>query len=121
MLQKHSQSLDSALFIGKSNKPFNLETMRGIFQRIRKKSGIKRTDKMTFQPRMHDLRHTSAVNRLTDWYQENKDVQLLLPILSIYLGHTHLAHTTVYLTMTDKLLQEASTRFEHYALVGEEQ
>jgi len=117
--QKQTQSVDSYLFIGKDNQPFNLDTMRQIFQRIRKQSGIKRVDKSSYQPRMHDLRHTFAVNRLTSWYQENKNVQQLLPVLSIYLGHTHLACTTVYLSMTDKILQEANMKFEGYAFTGE--
>ncbi|MEJ7737188.1 MAG: hypothetical protein WKF97_07160 [Chitinophagaceae bacterium] len=64
---------------------------------------------------MDFLRHTFAVNRLVSWYQENKDVQRLLPVLSAYLGHKYLAHTSVYLTMTDNLLQEAKMRFEKYA------
>ena len=93
--------------------------MRGIFQRIREKAKIKRNDNARYQPRIHDLRHTFAVNRLTAWYQENKNVQQLLPILSVYLGHTHLAHTTVYLTMTNDLLREAGKRFEKYA-IGDE-
>lgn len=119
VLKKQPQSLDSTLFIGKNGQPFKLDTMRGIFQRIRKQSGIKRIDKTTYQPRMHDLRHTFAVNRLTSWYRENKNVQQLLPVLSTYLGHTYLAHTTVYLTMTDKLLEEANMRFENYVFEGE--
>jgi integrase len=94
--------------------PFKLWTMRNIFRRIRSKSKINRTDGATFPPRLHDLRHTFAVNRLTSWYQENKDVQQLLPILSVYLGHTHLAHTSVYLTMTDQLLEAANNKFERY-------
>lgn len=118
--QKQPQDSDASLFIGKNGHPFNIDTMRGIFQRIRKKAGIKRNNDATFQPRIHDLRHTFAVNRLTSWYQENKNVQQLLPILSTYLGHKHLAHTTVYLTMTDDLLQEAGARFEKYA-AGEQQ
>jgi integrase len=115
--QKYSKDNDF-VFIGKGNNSFKIDTMRGIFERVRKKANIKRTDNATYQPRMHDLRHTFAVNRLTSWYQENKNVQQLLPILSTYLGHTHLAHTTVYLTMTDDLLQEASMRFEQYATGG---
>lgn len=116
MKQHQSQKSESKLFLGKHNQPFNIGTMRGIFERIRQQAGIKRESNATFQPRIHDLRHTFAVNRLTVWYQENKDVQLLLPILSVYLGHKYLAHTTVYLTMTDDLLQEAKTRFEKYAM-----
>ncbi len=112
--QQYPQNRNATLFIGRNNNKFNIDTMRGIFERIRTKAHIKRTDHTTYQPRIHDLRHTFAVNRLTSWYQENKNVQQLLPILSTYLGHTHLAHTTVYLTMTNDLLQEASNRFEKY-------
>jgi len=70
-------------------------------------------------PRLHDLRHTSAVHRLTSWYREGKDVQQLLPQLSVYMGHAQLAATQVYLTMTPELLHEASLRFEQYATPGE--
>jgi integrase len=117
--KNQSQSAESFLFIGKNNQPFNISTMRNAFQRIREKAGIKRDDDANFQPRIHDLRHTFAVNRLTSWYQENKDVQQLLPVLSTYLGHKHLAHTTVYLTMTDDLLQVANMRFEKFAIGGQ--
>lgn len=117
--QKKSQNSDAPLFVGKNNAPFSADTMRGIFQRIREKAKIKRNDNARYQPRIHDLRHTFAVNRLTTWYQKNKNVQQLLPILSVYLGHTHLAHTTVYLTMTNDLLREAGKRFENYA-IGDE-
>ena len=44
-----------------------------------------------YQPRLHDLRHTFAVHRLTSWYRQGADVQKLLPQLSVYLGHVHLA------------------------------
>jgi hypothetical protein len=43
------------------------------------------------------LRHTFAVVRLTDWYREGKNVQRLLPHLSIYLGHAQLRDTQRYL------------------------
>ena len=66
------------------------------------------------QPRLHDLRHTFAVNRLTAWYREGKDVQKHLSSLSTYLGHDKVSNTSVYLTMTDGLLKEASKRFEAY-------
>lgn len=113
--QRQPQSSDAHLFMGKNSHPFNLWTIEGIFKRIREKAGIKREDGATYQPRLHDLRHTFVVNRLVSWYQENKNVQQLLPLLSVYLGHKYLAHTSVYLTMTDNLLHEAKMRFEKYA------
>lgn len=113
--QNYSQSPDAPLFISKNNKPFSLSTMGDIFRRIRKKSGIKRNDNASYQPRIHDLRHTFAVSRIISWYQEGKDVQNLLPILSVYLGHQEIANTTVYLTMTSEMLQEANILFEKYS------
>ncbi len=92
-----------------------MSTVENAFVRIRQKAEIKRTDNARYQPRLHDLRHTFAVHRLMSWYQENADVQQLLPILSVYMGHTYLAATSIYLTMTNDLLQEAGKRFEKYA------
>ncbi len=114
--KKQPQSPDAHLFIGKDNQPFNIATMQKIFERVRKKACIKRNDGSRYQPRLHDLRHTFAVNKLVSWYQENKNVQQLLPVLSVYMGHKYLAHTSVYLTMTDDLLEEAKIRFEKYAI-----
>ena len=71
-----------------------------------------------WQPRLHDLRHTFAVNRLVRWYQEGKDVQRLLPLLSTYLGHTKISSTSIYLSMTNSLLKEANSIFHNYALGG---
>ena len=76
---------------------------------------MRRHDGAYFQPRLHDLRHSFAVHRLVAWYRQGADVQLLLPKLSTYLGHIHLAETQHYLTMTPDLLCEAGRRFESYA------
>ena len=88
------------------------------FRFLCRHAGVCRTDGASEQPRLHDLRHTFAVHRLTSWYRQGADVQRLLPQLSVYLGHVHIRATQVYLTMTPELLQEASRRFEHYAWEG---
>jgi integrase/recombinase XerD len=76
---------------------------------------VQRIDGARYQPRLHDLRHSFAVHRLTAWYQAGADVQKLLPHLSTDLGHVNVAATQVYLTMTPELLQLASQRFAQYA------
>lgn len=114
----HGQSEDTPFFIKRSGQPISLWNAETAFQGIRQQAGISRNDGGRYQPRLHDLRHTFAVHRLTTWYQEGKDVQRLLPQLSVYLGHRHLAATSVYLTMTPELLQQAGERFAHYALKG---
>ena len=47
-------------------------------------------------------------------------MQRLLHYLSVYLGHAHIRHTQVYLTMTPDLLQQAGMRFEQYARVEDD-
>lgn len=90
-------------------------TLNDNFRRHCTRAGVRRKDGARYQPRMHDLRHTFAVHRLTSWYRQGADVQKLLPQLSVYLGHAHLAATQVYLSMTPELLAEANERFERYA------
>lgn len=64
------------------------------------------------RPRLHDFRHTAAVHRLYKWYQEGYDILNKLPILSTYLGHTDIAHTQVYLTISQFLIREGDRRFQ---------
>lgn len=69
-------------------------------------------------PRLHDLRATFAVHRLTHWYREGRDIQSQLPYLSTFLGHKDIQGTLVYLTMTEELLQHASQRFHDYGALA---
>jgi integrase/recombinase XerD len=90
------------------------------FKQMRAHANVGRVDGARYQPRLHDLRHTFAVTRLVRWYREGANVQRLLPQLATYLGHVHIAGTQRYLTMTPELLRQASLRFEHYALGGDD-
>ena len=115
--ERHPKSGDdSRFFLGKRGAPISLNTLEHAFQRLREHAEVCRAKDARYQPRLHDLRHTFAVHRLTEWYRQGADVQRLLHHLSVYLGHAHLAATQVYLTMTPELLHEAGTRFERYAL-----
>lgn len=109
---------DTHLFIRNNNLPLSIHTMQNIFQKIRKKAGLVGYEGSSYLPRLQDLRHSFAIHHLINWYQEKKDIQKLLPILSTYMGHSQLAHTTVYLSMTADLLREAGARFEEYAMGG---
>jgi integrase/recombinase XerD len=62
-------------------------------------------------PRLHDLRHTFVVHRMTAWYQQGINPQNRLPYLAAYLGHRNIYSTLVYLTVTQELLQHANERF----------
>jgi integrase/recombinase XerD len=115
--ERHPTSGDDVrFFLGKRGEPILLNTLEHTFRRLREHAEVRRSADARYQPRLHDLRHTFAVHRLTEWYRQGADVQRLLQHLSVYLGHAHLAATQVYLTMTPELLHEAGTRFERYAL-----
>ena len=114
----YPQGSGSPFFPARGGGPINMITLQANFRRIRQRADIRRLDGGRYQPRIHDLRHTFAVHRLVAWYREGADVQRWLPHLSVYLGHVCLASTSVYLSMTPELLEEASMRFEKHALKG---
>ena len=89
---------------------------RNAFRRVRVIAGLARDGGFRHQPRLHDLRHAAAVHRLVAWYRSGEDLQFMLPRLATFLGHVNLAGTQRYLTLTPELLDEASARFERYAL-----
>jgi integrase/recombinase XerD len=65
-----------------------------------------------YGPRLHDMRHVFATNTLVRWYEAEQDPERLLPILSTYLGHVHVADTQWYLTGSPELMKEAMRRLE---------
>lgn len=68
-------------------------------------------------PRIHDFRHTFAVNRLFEWYREGVNLYAKLPLLSTYLGHTTVTSTELYLHATSELLDGVGKRFHsHFAV-----
>lgn len=64
------------------------------------------------RPRIHDLRHSFAIECLLRWYREGADVQAQLPKLAMYMGHVSIASTAYYLRWIPELAQAASDRFE---------
>ncbi len=67
-----------------------------------------RTD--TVHPRLHDLRHTFAVNTLIGWYQTGDDVGARIGVMSAYLGHVAPAGTYWYLSAVPELMELAAAR-----------
>jgi integrase/recombinase XerD len=64
------------------------------------------------RPRIHDLRHTFAVNVLIGWYEAGVDVAARLPVLSAFLGHSSPEATYWYLQATPQLLALAAQRLD---------
>jgi integrase len=111
----HSAGAENRLFSNHDGTLLCGETLGVAFRRLCKIADIRRDGGACNQPRMHDLRHSAAVHRVTAWYRGDADLNDLLPKLATYLGHTGLAGTQRYLTMTQELLAEASSRFEAFS------
>jgi integrase len=110
---------NAPFFFSHNSKKIASTTMSTTFQRLRKLAGVQRRDAAASEePRLHDLRHTFSVNRVTEWYRQGADVQNLIFSLSTYLGHVRLRSTQHYLSMTPELLEQANRRFEVYARGG---
>jgi integrase/recombinase XerD len=69
-------------------------------------------------PRLHDLRHSFAVNTLIRWYRQGLDVEQRLPLLSTYLGHVAPSSTYWYLSAVPELLELIADRLDAAPEVG---
>lgn len=65
-----------------------------------------------YGPRIHDFRHTFAVNCLRKWILEGKDLNAYLPYLKTYLGHYSFLDTAYYLRLTSDVYPELLKQIE---------
>jgi len=63
-------------------------------------------------PRVHDLRHTAAVNNLRAWFARGENVDALLPVLQAYLGHSSIGDTAYYLRLTADSYPDITARVQ---------
>lgn len=82
------------------------------FRRLTKRLGLRGGADPT-GPRLHDLRHTMAVEVSRRCYSTGADPERRLPALSTYLGHTQLSYTYWYLHQNPGLMTEAMARLQH--------
>ena len=89
-------------------------TANHLLRRVLRFAGLK-TGTGRVGPRIHDVRHSFVVHRMTEWYREGIDPQAKLPYLWTYLGHRGLHSSLVYMTITQELLHRANDRFHTVA------
>jgi len=66
-------------------------------------------------PRVHDLRHTFAVNNLRSWFDRGEDAGALLPVLQAYMGHSSISDTAYYLRLTAESYPQIAARVRQAA------
>jgi len=105
-LRRHKHVLASVpgenpyFFVGKDGKALKEPALIVAFRKLRRLAGIARYDGAIYQPRMHDLRPTFAVHRLTSWLRQGGDLNHLIPALSAYMGQCGLGSSEQYLKLT---------------------
>jgi integrase/recombinase XerD len=101
----------SPFFISMAGTRLIHENVHWTFRRLVRHVGLQPRS-ASCRPRIHDLRHTFAVNTLIDWYRSGVDVAAWMPRLSTYLGHAAPAWTYWYLSATPELLSLAAVRLD---------
>lgn len=99
-----------AFFISAKGTPVIYADFGDVFRKLVAVSGV--GDGSPVSPRIHDLRHSFAVQALIRWYRAGEDVGALLPRLSTYLGHLTPGYTYWYLSAAPELLALAAARLE---------
>jgi integrase/recombinase XerD len=98
-------------FPGRVGRPLTLGNIDKNFRRFLWQARISHGGR-GHGPRVHDLRHTFAVNNLRSWFTHGEDVGALLPILQTYMGHSSLADTAYYLRLTAESYPDITARVQ---------
>ena len=101
----------SHFFVTSCGTRLRVTQVNRVFLRLSRQIGL-RAPGARHGPRIHDLRHRFAIETLQRWYRSGQEVERLLPVLSTYLGHTHITGTYWYLTSTPALMHAAGARLE---------
>jgi len=87
-------------FLNKNGEAITEQSLQKTFQRLRAVAGVVHEEGECYQPRLHDLRHTFAVHRVTAWIKHGADLNRMLPALAVYIGQVGLHSTNRYLRLT---------------------
>lgn len=68
-------------------------------------------------PRVHDLRHTFAVNAMNQMADQGQDLYTALPKLSAYLGHSSLSATERYVRLTKERFKTVTDALDTTATI----
>jgi integrase len=99
-------------FVLRRGKRLRHQYAHRVFIAVMRRIALRDPELHSPGPRLHDLRHSFAVNTILRWYRAGEDVERMLPTLSTYLGHNKIRDTYWYLSACPELMQQAASRLE---------
>lgn len=99
----------AAFFLSQAGTMLRVKSVDATFNTITTGIGLRTA---TVKPRIHDLRHSFAVQTLIDWHRAGADVGAGMAVLSTYLGHVSPAGTYWYLSAAPELMALAAERLD---------
>ena len=96
------------IFYNKYNNRISYNFVNQFFNRVIVNSNLDKNKNY----RIHDFRHTFAVNNIKKAFQNNEDVDTLLPILMNYMGHADIKKTEYYLRLTPDIYKAIISKYE---------
>ena len=87
------------LLTNENGCPITTSSVRNNFNRLCRVSGVTRRCGSPARPRLHDMRQTFAVHRITSWIRDGVDLNRMLPALAAYMGQVGLGSTERYLLL----------------------
>ena len=107
--QAFPKARSGALFLNQRAQPLAYRQAGQTFAALRQQLGWHHQQP---RPRLHDLRHTFAVQCLLGWYRQGQaELNAKILSLAVYLGHRNIRHTYWYLTAVPELLRLGSARW----------
>jgi integrase/recombinase XerD len=97
----------STFFLSSVGTALGDHGVRKAFVKLTTEIGLRTA---TVRPRMHDLRHSFAVQTLIRWQRSGVEFGRRMPALSNYLGHVNPAGTHWYLSAAPELMELAAQR-----------
>ena len=93
---------ENFFFVSTVGKTITKSTVYRWFKKVLKQCGIPHIGNRQ-GPRVHDIRHTSAVHSLENLVKNGVDIYCALPILSTFLGHKTIKGTEKYVRMVQEI------------------
>jgi integrase len=115
--QRHHAPTRTSFFTSTTGTRLLRDNVSTVFPRLVREAGLDWSGHPR-PPRLHDLRHSFAVNTLIGWYRQGLDVEQRLPLLATYLGHIAPKSTYWYLSAVPELLALIADRLDAISEVG---